>query len=256
MIPSATQAKQNDIVIHLKDRNINMFKKDLTLRNPLRTLSQGNEEILPAGRFGAVLAPAGVGKTAFLVQLALNAMLQDRKVLHISLDQPVTKVNLWYEKLFRDLADRHQLKKIDGVLEDLLPYRFIMTFRVEGFTTPKLKERLTDLTVQNIFQPEMVLVDGFPFGQTAREPLLELKKLAEKHGVSTWFTVNTHRHEKPTPEGIPPALSQTHDLFDVILQLEPKGSDIYIQPLRGIAADLTKGHLRLDPETMLIQDEG
>jgi ATP/maltotriose-dependent transcriptional regulator MalT len=42
-----------------------------------------------------VLAPAGVGKTAFLVQLALNAMLQEKNVLHISLDEPVTKVSLW-----------------------------------------------------------------------------------------------------------------------------------------------------------------
>jgi len=233
-----------------------MFKKDLILRNPLRSLGRGGEEILTAGRFGAVLAPAGVGKTAFIVQLALNAMLQNKKVLHISLDEPVTKVSLWYEKLFQDLTGRANLTRLDGVLEDLLPHRFIMTFKVEGFTVPRLEERLTDLTAQNIFHPEMILIDGLPFGEAPRELLMELKKLAGKLGAYAWFTVNTHRHEKPTPEGMPPALAQTSDLFDVILQLEPRGADIAIEPLRGIAADAVEGRLRLDPATMLIRNEG
>jgi hypothetical protein len=232
-----------------------MFKKDMILRNPLRSFSRGGEEILTAGRFGAVLAPAGVGKTAFLVQLALNAMLQEKNVLHISLDEPVTKVSLWYEKLFQDLADRAKLTKLDGVLEDLLPHRFIMTFKVEGFSVPKLEERLTDLTAQNIFHPEMVLIDGFPFGEAARERLMALKLLAGRLGVYVWFTVHTHRHEKPTEEGMPPALAQASDLFDVILQLDAKGADIAIQPLRGIAADAVENRLRLDPATMLIRDE-
>jgi hypothetical protein len=55
---------------------------------------------------------------------------------------------------------------------------------------------------------------------------------------------------------MPPALAQAGDLFDVILQLEPKGPDIKIQPLRGIVADPAKGPLLLDPATMLIRDEG
>ena len=51
-----------------------MLKKELILRNPLRQLGFETEDILPAGAIGAVLAHAGVGKTALLVQLALNGM--------------------------------------------------------------------------------------------------------------------------------------------------------------------------------------
>jgi hypothetical protein len=101
----------------------------------------------------------------------------------------------------------------------------------------------------------MVLIDGFPFGEAARERLMALKLLAERLGVYVWFTVHTHRHEQPTPEGLPPALAEANDLFEVILQLEPRGADIAIQPLRGIAADSAGGRLRLDPATMLIRDE-
>ena len=249
------QTQHTENVIHLRDRNIDMFKKDLILRNPLRSLGQGAEEMMKEGSFGAVLAPAGVGKTAFIVQLALNAMLQEKNVLHISLDEPVTKVNLWYEKLFQDLTGRSKWTKLDGVLEDLLPHRFIMTFRVEGFTVPKLEERLTDLTAQSIFQPEMVLIDGFPFGEAARERLMALKLLAGKLGVYVWFTVHTHRHEKPAADGLPPSLAEAGDLFDVVLQLEPRGADIAIRPLRGIAANAVDDRLRLDPATMLLRDE-
>jgi len=102
----------------------------------------------------------------------------------------------------------------------------------------------------------MVLIDGFPFGEDARERLMALKLLAGRLGIHVWFTVHTHRHEKPTSEGLPPALAEASDLFDVILQLEPRGADIAIQPLRGLAADAVGGRLRLDPATMLIRDEG
>ena len=81
-----------------------MMKKDLALRNPLKLLGRNNDDLLPEGGFGVVLARAGVGKTALLVQLALNAMLRDIDVLHISLSEPVKKVTLWYKEMFRHLT--------------------------------------------------------------------------------------------------------------------------------------------------------
>ena len=72
-----------------------MLKKDLTLRNPLRLLGKENQDILSKGGFGAVLARAGVGKTAIMVQLSLETLLRGKNVLHISLSDPVNKVSLW-----------------------------------------------------------------------------------------------------------------------------------------------------------------
>ncbi|MDY6954411.1 MAG: hypothetical protein SWE60_23145, partial [Thermodesulfobacteriota bacterium] len=97
-------ARAGKKVIYLKDRDYYMLEKDLILRNPLRLMGQETEDILPEGGFGAVLARAGVGKTAFLVQLALNSMLKSKNVVHISLDDPVKKVCLWYEEVVRNIA--------------------------------------------------------------------------------------------------------------------------------------------------------
>jgi len=249
------KTKNRTNVVHLRDRNTLMLKKELLLRNPLRTLGKGDEEILSEGSFGAVLANAGVGKTALLVQLALNAMLQNRNVLHISLDCSVNKVGIWYEELFQDISKEYPALHINQTLKDALPHRFIMTFKVEGFSTARLDERLTDLTAQNIFYPHMIIIDGLSFGPSARESLLELKRLADKYHVCVWLTVLTHRHETSVPEGVPSDFSSVSDLFDVIFQFKTRGTDIRIEPLKGISSDASSHSMRLDPSTMLIYNE-
>jgi len=240
-------------VIYLKDRKFSMLRKDLILRNPLRLMGRENEEILPEGGFGAVLARAGVGKTALLVQLALNSLLKSKNVLHISLNDPVSKVCRWYEEVFRDIAREYDVSQMDELWEAILPHRFIMTFKVEGFSGPKLEERLTDLTEQGIFLPQIILIDGLPFDETVRETLSDLKALAKKHDVRVWFAVRTHRHEKPASDGTPVPLLGVTDLFEAAIQLQPEGKEIHVQVLKG--GTLDQHPLLLDPATMLIKDE-
>jgi len=252
-LPHAPKGKSAD-VIFIKERYFSMLKKDLILRNPLRLIRSETDNLLAAGEFGAVLARAGVGKTALLVQVSLGSLLQEKNVLHISLEDPVDKVSLWYKEVFNHIADQYNVGPINQLWDSLLPHRFIMTFRVEGFSVPKLEERLTDLTEQQIFSPRMLIVDGLPFDETIRESLSELKKLAAKHGVHIWFTVRTHRHEEPGPDGIPMQLSQVQDLFEVAIQLVPEGKDIFIKTLKGGKPDAEQPDLQLDPSTMLIKD--
>ncbi|MDA8126431.1 MAG: AAA family ATPase [Deltaproteobacteria bacterium] len=238
-----------------KYRNSLMLKQELILRNPLRHLGFETEEILAAGSFGAVLANAGVGKTALLVQLALNGMLRSRNVLHISLNDPVNKVTLWYRELFQHLAGQCETPQIKQLWDSLLPHRFIMTFRVESFTVPKLEERLNDLTVQGIFKPEMMIIDGLHCDPPQR-PLLEaLKALAKKIAVPVWFTVHTHSNEKPGPDGLPVSFATLADLFDLVLELQTNQSDVHIKALRGIQPTVAADDLLLDPSTMLIKNQ-
>lgn len=241
-------------VIYIKERNFNMLKKDLILRNPLRLMGHETDDILPAGGFGAVLARAGVGKTALLVQLALNSLLRGRNVLHISLGDPVKKVCLWYEEVFRNIASHYKISRMDQLWEAILPYRFIMTFNVEDFSVAKLEERIADLTEQDIFMPQMILIDGYPFEGADSKPLAELKALTQANHYRTWFAVRTHRHESPAPDGFPPVFSPVENLFEVAIQLQPQENGIYVEALKGGNAGEKTPKLFLDPATMLIQD--
>jgi len=231
-----------------------MMKKDLLLRNPLHQLGLASEDSLPDGAFGAVLARAGIGKTAFLVQIALHTMLRDRNVLHISLEDPVDKVTLWYREVFNLLAEKRQVQDSGPLWDDLLPHRFIMTFKVEGFSVPKLKERMTDLLEQNIFHPHTLIVDGMPFDANVRSQIEDLKRLSLETGVRCWFTVRTHRHEAPMEDGMPPQVYSLRDLFEVAVQLLPDGKDIHIRILKGLEASARNSAARFDPATMLIKE--
>jgi len=231
-----------------------MIKKELILQNPLRFLGDKTEDILPEGGFGAVLAHAGVGKTALLVQLAIHTLLKGKYVLHISLDDPVNKITLWYKEVFRHLTQSYDAKTKSKLWEDLLPYRFIMTFKVERFSVPKLEERLTELKEQNIFSPQMVLIDGFDFNESPRTSLSEFKSLAQNHSVHVWFSVKTHRHETHGPDGMPASLLDVSDLFDIVIQLRPEGKKIHVITLKGGPPNSDRPALFLDPATMLVKD--
>jgi hypothetical protein len=255
MLRNSGALKREENIIHLSYKDIVMLKKEIIYRNPLINLGYDDEDILPNGGFGAVLAHAGLGKTALLVQMALNTMMREQSVLHVSLHEAVSKVDVWYHELFQNIAGIHNANEIQEYWDKIQPYRFIMTFRVEGFSVPKLEERLTDLMQQNIFKPHTVIIDGLKFDESGRGLLLNLKELAGKYSMRIWFTVHTHRHEPPKENGLPLSFLHVADLFDVLVQLAAKRDEVYIKALKGQAATAKQDSLLLDPATMLIKDQ-
>jgi hypothetical protein len=251
----ANAVLRSEKIIYIKERNISMLKNELILKNPLRRMGYESDDILDKGQFGAVMARAGVGKTAFLVQLALNCMLREKKVLHISLDDPVKKVSLWYKEVFSRIATQYDIPQSGQLWDAILPHRFIMTFRVEGFSVPKLEERLTDLIEQDIFKPDMMIIDGIPFEDSMSPDLANLKTLVNKHPMHVWFTIRTHRHEDPDPNGTPLQFIPVADLFEVAIHLVPVGKQILIKALKGARPHGDQTDLMLDPATMLIKDQ-
>jgi hypothetical protein len=231
-----------------------MIEKDFMLKHPLGKLTGcENEDILPESSFGAVMARAGVGKTALLIQLAIHSLLCDKNVLHISLNDPVKKVGLWYEEVFRNIAFQYNMAGQDQLFENMLPHRFIMTFEVEGFSVPKLVERLTDLMEQNIFRPHVILIDGLPIDESHKAPLSELKSFVKKHSLKAWFSVRIHRDEKPGPDLIPSDFKPVEDLFEKVILIKPEGKEIYLKAVKGAKPGSDLNGVLLDPTTMLIQ---
>lgn len=225
----------------------------IKLNNPLTSLGFSSEDVVPKGEFGAIMARAGIGKTSFLVQLALYAMAKENKVLHISLEEPVKKVNLWYQEIFSVIAEKNSIKTVSQAWESILPNRLIMTLKLDGFTVPGIEERLEDLSEQGIFVPDTIVIDGIPFEDTSKEVFEEIKALASRLNVNVWFSVMTHRHEQPGEDGIPVQLEAVKDLFGTAIQILPEQDSINLRVVKG---DLTSSdkHLKIDTQTMLITE--
>jgi hypothetical protein len=231
-----------------------MLKKDLLLRNPLRLLGSSTDESLAKGDFGAVVARAGVGKTALMVQMALSALLNGKNVLHISLTDPVQKVSLWYEEVFRNMTGGYDSAQVNRIWEEILVHRFIMTFQADQFSVPKLAERLTDLSEQGIFYPQVALVDGVLDEEVSKEFMEQFKALAEELGLRVWFALRSHRKETPDLSEVPPSMSPIAELFEAVIGLQHAENKIEVRLLKGGGQETAGSQMVLDPATMLIRD--
>jgi hypothetical protein len=221
--------------------------------NQLKWLGYSTDNILPDGGLGAVLARAGVGKTSLLVQVALNSMIRKQPVLHISLDYPVKKINLWYKEIFQLLVQEFKIDQERELWETILPYRFILTLKVDKFSVLRLEERVKDLIEQEIFSPRMIIIDGLPFDESVKDILVELKPFIKNLNAHAWFTVRTHRHEQPGPDQFPIQITGVKDLFDTIIHLHPEGEQIGIQNLKGGSGESNAATLVVDPSSMLMK---
>lgn len=230
-----------------------MNNNDPISQNPLTHLGYDTEGLLSLGGFGAVVARAGVGKTSFLVQLALNTLSRQNNVLHISLKDPIDKVNLWYKEVFYNLVASGTFEEPDGLWEWLLPNRVIMTFKTTDFTIPMLKDRITDLIDQARFSPKTIIIDGLPLKSSLQNSLADLKAIAKINTIRIWFAVTSHRHETTGPDNIPGPLSEVADLFETIIQLQPEGKKIHVNIIKGRPKTPDSPRLFLDPSTLLIQ---
>ena len=92
-----------------------MYKKEVNQRSPLRVFERSIHGGLGRGNVGVVMSRAGVGKTAFLVDIAIDHLMHERKVLHVNIDDPVEKVREFYDEIFHDLADSLKLENRDRV---------------------------------------------------------------------------------------------------------------------------------------------
>ena len=86
-----------------------MHRKEINERSPVRVLEASIRGGLGPGKIGVVIARHGVGKTAFLVGVALDDLMRGRMVLHVSLEQDTEKVRGYYDEIFMDLAHEREL---------------------------------------------------------------------------------------------------------------------------------------------------
>jgi hypothetical protein len=232
-----------------------MLKEDLIKNNPLRVLSPLGPESLPDHRMGLVMARAGLGKTAILVQIAMDSLLRGKKVLHVSVGEGLEKAKAWYEDIFKYIAEGHQLENAAEIEDELMRSRIIMTFKEASLSRPKLEERLNDLIFQNIFRPDLVVVDGYDFAEADYESIVDLKEMMASMNVEVWFSALRHRDdERVSAAGVPAPCHEVDGLFDTVVIVKPEQEGILLNIIKDEYDGAAGKILNLDPSTMMVKE--
>lgn len=240
-----------------------MYRKQVNEHSPIRILESSIHGGLGAGNLGLVMARAGVGKTACLVQIGLDDLMRERSVLHVAIDQTLDHVRSWYDTLFDDLVRRSQLEDADAIRDMIARHRVIATFTDHDVWPERLQETVRTYEDAMDFHPKAILVDGFPWSAHSQAKNAAIigafKSYAKLLGAELWMSALTHRRETgrhPGGLGMMAPWNEYAELIDVALFLEPKGGDVVLRLLKDHdEPEPSQTVLHLHPDTLhLVSD--
>ena len=226
-----------------------MVRGFLNARSPLRLLEKGLHGGLGRGNLGLVLAGPGVGKSSFVVGVALDDLLHGKPVLHVSLDHTVQHVRDHYDTVFEDLAATTHLENPALVRAEVDKLRRIRAYPPSAFDAKRLREAL-ELESELGARPELIVVDGLDVESRSREELAQWSVLAREAEAEIWITAHAPGEKV---EELPAALRPLAELFGVILVLEPGTETVALRALKDHdSQDVAALRVALDPKTLLL----
>ncbi|HMY18143.1 MAG TPA: AAA family ATPase [Polyangium sp.] len=236
-----------------------MYRKEVNERSPMRVFEKSIHGGLGRGNVGVIVSRPGVGKKALLVQIALDDLLRDRRVLHISTEHPVDHVRAYYDELFHDLATYTRLAEPEAVRLDIERHRLIFSLlghaEAPESAMKKLLETVTFARDVAHFSPDVIIMDGFDFAHASDEMIDALAGIARDCSAEIWLTTVT-KAAQVSPGSAPEPISKFFDKLGVIIYLEPEKDVIRLRLLKDHdSKDLAEITLRLDAHTMRIIDQ-
>jgi len=231
-----------------------MVLSELVQRSPIRIFEQSIHGGLKAGEIGIIASMHGVGKTSVLVQLAMDKLLQGKKVIHVSFTKHTHHVLTWYEDIFNEFINRKNLENADEIKDNLVKNRVLMNFNQDGMTTSQILNSLRAMIIQGGFKAEAVIVDGLDFNITGRERIASVKAFAQELGIAVWYSCSVNDDgQKYDKENIPVLIKDFADIVDVVIVLEPKTDHVELSISKDRGSVISKSAaMRLDTKTLLI----
>jgi len=226
-----------------------VYRKFLNVRSPLRLLEKGLHGGLGPGNLGVVLAGHGVGKTSFLVGVAMDELLREGRVLHVSLSHSVRHVRAHYDTVYEELAESTHLEDERLIHAEIDRHRSVRVYPPGSLSMKKLREAV-EVEIETAGKPSLIVLEGVELAEMSRDEAAALKELAVELGAEVWIEAASSEEHVGQ---IPPAVAVLDDLISVVLVLEPKAEVARLRALKDHEnPDLTDLHVSLDPHTLLL----
>jgi hypothetical protein len=233
-----------------------MVEKSMMDRSPVRIFERAIGGGLGEGKLGVVLSRHGVGKTGFLIGLAVDQLLQGKKVLYISTQESVEHINNFFDQIFHAMAQSLELDQIPQKQLRMERNRYIHVYNRKTFSLEKLEQSVAFLKEAANFVPDMVILDGTPrFENTEEWEILGVKKLAAEWGAELWTSSNTHREgQEMDTRGVPAVVAQFDDHISVIINLVTESNRVKVRIVKEHRnTEPAQVQIELDPKTLLLR---
>lgn len=233
-----------------------MLKEEFISKSPMRILERSIEGGLKAGNMGVIASRKGIGKTAVLVQVAVDRLIQGEKVIHVSFNAHTSYIISWYENIFEEIAKRRNLEEVPDLKDQLVRNRVIMNFTQEGVTVDQIIRSLKAMIVDGGFSAKTIIVDGFDFSRGTVERFQKVKAFLEEMGIEAWYSC-TLSGEDPVLDknGVPIVLRDLLPLISVLIVLNPMRDYIHFEVVKDHErVKLHELSLKLDTKTLLIAE--
>lgn len=233
-----------------------MPEKTMIERSPIRVFDRAIGGGLGAGNIGVVLSRNGGGKTGFLIGLAIDKLLQGKRVLYISTKESVEHVNEFFDQIFHAMADSLAMDEVPQRQLQMERNRHILVYNRKSFSVEKLESSVAFLTEATGFTPDMVIMDGTPrFESTEQWEIDGIRKLAGQWNAEIWTSGLLHREGQELDErGIPREVARYDADLAVVLRLATEHGRINLKVLKEHgSAEPAQVRMELDPTTLLLR---
>ena len=234
-----------------------MVKEELIKRSPLRIFEKSIHGGLGKGHIGVLCSRKGVGKTACLVHIATDQLLQDKHVIHVSFSAKVDHIISWYEDIFKEIKKKRNLESAGDVHDEIIRNRVIMNFNQKSVDSDQILKSVGALIDDGHFAADTIIFDGYEISEVTTEDLAKIQAFAEHRGLEIWFSVTLGLEEPQfDSRGVPNILLPYIDGINVLITLAFSGDHVHFKAVKDHDEMQPKDmHLMLDPKTLLIAEE-
>ena len=204
-----------------------MVKQDLIDLSPVRFFDKVADGGLKAGKLGLVTSKKGLGKTSVLVQFGIDALLNDKHLVHVSYDQHSSNVISWYDSILAEIGKKKNLGDMTELNEKVVN------------TLKALKEGGINVSA--------LIIDGADIAKLSVGDIKAVADFVSAEKMTAWFSA-TNESAKLSDT----LSADLQPLFDTVAHLEPIQGGVALNVLKTGGKEVSGATIKLDSKTLLM----